>query len=192
MLEKIRLSKSSNRLSMIQRNKTLILISSLLLLFLIFVSVPKYVSHSGGACIMLPIPYKKVLGLPWKPSAICGYNGIIWGYSVLDEIGYWSCVINEQGFCFLFGSCNNTSCRTKETPNYINKTDTVLIQKFISEGCTSYYDGCNTCTKNKDGFSCTIMWCSLMNEPKCLNYEEKIVITPKGDENNSIYHKLTP
>lgn len=156
-----------------------------------FVSVPRYVSSSGGACILLPKPYKLVLGLPWKPS-ICGYNGIIWGQSIWESMGYWKCIIDEQGFCFLFGSCSDTSCRANETSKSVYKTDTSKIQKFISEGCTSYYDGCNTCNKYKDGFSCTIMWCSVMNEPKCLSYTEKIITAPKGDENNPVYHELTP
>lgn len=68
-----------------------------------------------------------------------------------------------------------------------------LIQMFIREGCAQYFDGCNTCDKVDESiFRCTLMACFKIQEPKCISYIEKIIITPKRNENNSVYHELTP
>lgn len=65
--------------------------------------------------------------------------------------------------------CNGMGVNIKN-----NSKNDLLIQKFISEGCTSYYDGCNKCNINMDrsGFSCTLMGCDVIGEPKCLIYSQ--------------------
>lgn len=52
--------------------------------------------------------------------------------------------------------CNKLNLTWQEKTD-LQCNDALLIQKFISEGCTSYYDGCNTCNKDKEGFACTLM-----------------------------------
>jgi len=139
----------------------------LVLLFLTLYSVPNYVTNLNGSCILLPKPYKTMLGLPWK-TPVCEYTGIVWGPSVLESLQNWKCTIDEKGFCFLYGNCGDIPCRPKDTTGGY-QTDTVKIQKLIDQGCQTYSDGCNHCYKTKDGYSCTIMGCFEMHKPSCLD-----------------------
>ena len=48
--------------------------------------------------------------------------------------------------------------------------------RCVPEDCESYFDGCNTCSLQKedpyyDGrMGCTYMYCETPKEPKCLKY----------------------
>lgn len=48
-------------------------------------------------------------------------------------------------------------------------------KEIISEECTYFFDGCNTCSKipwKKDTAACTMMACEKYEEPKCLDENE--------------------
>ena len=141
---------------------TLFLVS--IILFCTFISVPTWANNH---CNILPRHETYKLGLPWK-KVPCVYTGVMWGQSLLEKTSSWKI----------------------ETKRSIEKRQ-ILIDKFKNEGCTLYFDGCNTCSKDKDTFSCTIMACSEMKQPKCLSYTIRNSPIPNGNENNSIDRDTT-
>lgn len=51
---------------------------------------------------------------------------------------------------------------SKDTPNNNGE---------IPKGCTSWYDGCNTCSvRNGKLEACTLMYCETPGTPKCTEY----------------------
>lgn len=74
-----------------------ILIAIVLLLSLI--PIPKF--SSRPTCQLLPMPYKTVLGMPWKASP-CGYSGLAWGPSLLEYVLSFTQSIDKNGFYFLY------------------------------------------------------------------------------------------
>ena len=57
-----------------------------------------------------------------------------------------------------------------------------LASSLVSAGCTSWYDGCNTCTvMNGGALGCTKMMCFVQNEPKCLAYGADLQNLGMGD-----------
>lgn len=170
--------------------KIFIVLSIFILSFLVFVSIPRYISNSQGCTMMLPDAYIIILGIPWKEFP-CTYKGIVWGESFADHIKELKCLFDKGGFCFVNGSCKYLSCKVKKSPNEtIVQKNEALIQKFISEGCTSYYDGCNTCNKGKNGFMCTLMACSTIQEPRCLDYNSPKPSNYAGDKDSTVSHDL--
>lgn len=145
-------------------NKIIFLLLGLVIAICVFISIPIYVSND---CNILPHPISIKLGLPWKQIP-CKYNGFIWGKSAIEYGSDLKCLIDQQGFCFLYGSCNPNACK----PKIEYKTNDSAIQKLINNGCISYFDGCNSCSVNSSGHGeCTIMWCSTILEPKCNKYK---------------------
>jgi len=76
------------------------------------------------------------------------------------QVGY--CMFEDGSECeewaYFRGECKPASEE--------NKTN-------LLEGCTSYYDGCNTCfVENSSLTACTKMYCKNPSEPKCLKYTD--------------------
>jgi len=162
-------------------NKIIPVIIGLMIIFCIFVSIPIYVISD---CAIFPAPIIIKLGLPWK-TIPCHYNGIMWGKSVLEYGNDFKCLIDEQGFCFLHGSCKPANCDPTVEPQ---NNDTV-IQEFIQNGCVSYFDGCNTCSVDESGRSmCTLMACTTMREPKCNKYKEIILPISSQESDRGWYY----
>lgn len=89
------------------KKMVLLVIITTIFLFLLFISIPMYVVSTP--CQILPKPYKTVVGIPWKETP-CYYTGVIWGFSIIDNLGQLKCLIQKEGFCFLFGSCTQVYC----------------------------------------------------------------------------------
>jgi len=73
-----------------------------------------------------------------------------------------------------------------EEPKCLEPAEESDSEVVIPEGCTSWYDGCNTCSVGEGELSaCTMMYCTpeVMKEPKCLKYAEESdseVVIPEG------------
>jgi hypothetical protein len=144
--------------------KFLIIFIGAIIGFLTFVSVPIYIKNDCG---ILPWPVVTKWGLPWKKMP-CKYVGVMWGKSLLEYGNDFKCVVDKQGFCFLYGSCKPNECN----PKIEYKTNDSKIEQLINNGCISYFDGCNTCSVDASNSRiCTLMWCETMQTPKCLQYK---------------------
>ena len=68
---------------------------------------------------------------------------------------------------------------TATTPSVFRAASSMLdaYGRCVPEDCESYFDGCNTCSLQKedpyyDGrMGCTYMYCETPKEPKCLKYK---------------------
>lgn len=144
--------------------KAVILLIGLILAFCIFISIPIFIR---AECSLLPWPVETKLGLPWKKIP-CSYTGIMWGKSALEYGRDIKCIIDKQGFCFLFGSCKLTTCPVNQAP----QTDNGGIRQLIRNGCVSYFDGCNGCSVDENGATmCTEIFCETYQQPRCLEYK---------------------
>ncbi len=142
----------------------------LLLLFVTFISVPIYVNSNCSLLMIEPTVTK--WGLPWKKIP-CKFTGIMWGKSALEYGEDLKCLVDKEGYCFLFNSCTPVSCpSTEKTPN----SNGDAIEELINSGCISYNDGCNDCSVMGDGVAaCTKKMCptNYRGEPSCFKYKDK-------------------
>ena len=89
------------------KRKVFLVLVGTILLFLLFISIPTYIK--SDSCQLLPKPHQTVFGIPWKAYP-CNYAGFVWGPSIIDSLKQLKCLIEKEGFCFLFGSCTPVYC----------------------------------------------------------------------------------
>jgi hypothetical protein len=75
-------------------------------------------------------------------------------------------------------------------PIYTFASDVIVRGVNLGE-CTSYSDGCNTCTHSENGDACTMMACVWVGTPKCLdatgsNLEDTQIIDAVAAKNTKI------
>lgn len=143
-----------------------LILIGLVIIFCTFVSVPIYVSNDCN------FPQRGTsetkLGLPWKRSP-CPYIGVMWGKSLLEYGSDLKCLIDKQGFCFLFGSCQEIGCK----PTVPSQITVTAVYQLIKNGCTSFSNGCNTCdVKSYSQMMCDLIPCNAMHAPTCLEYKK--------------------
>lgn len=88
-------------------------------------------------------------------NPFCEFHRIGSGYKPKGDCNTCSCGLFGQGLCTMM------NCVLSEEQ---------MLELF---DCIKYFDGCNTCTLQDDGWVCTEKACIFNKEPECLEYKEQ-------------------
>ena len=66
-----------------------------------------------------------------------------------------------------------------EYESELNSSD--CRHSFDPKICTTYYDGCNTCTNMENGAACTKMACLVQGKPYCTGYVDYAAVNQVTD-----------